>query len=451
MVSIPQALRQIKQSPHAILEPTLIESVCSELGLEWRQTELAPPVTIAWFIRQVIEGNVSCAALRQIAGGAFSASAYCQARARLPLEVLREYSQRVYDAAQQRCQGRPEDLWHGHRTWYVDSSSFSMPDTPELQEHFGQPGQQEPGCGFPVAHLFVLFDARTGLMRQGIASPLRTHDMSKASLVHEYLGREDIVVGDTALGSYAHFALLLQAGLHGLFPARQLRIVDFTPHRPYVRPGSNNPTKGMTRSRWIRSLGKFDQLVEWFKPPNKPQWISPAEYDALPESIVVRETRGVIRRKGFRPITVTVVSTLLDEKKYPAEDLIELRRQRWNVETDLRHLKTTMKMEVLRCQSVEGVLKELAVFILVYNLVRVVMMEAADEQQVALDRVSFADALYWIRHCPAGDRMPRLMINPTRPNRVEPRAIKRRPKEYDRLNKPRDQMRLALINQMKTA
>ena len=446
MASITAALERIKQDPHALADRSLIETVCRELGLEWRETVLSPPVALAWFIRQVIEGNVSCAAVRQMAGGAFTTSAYCQARGRLPLEMVQEYSRRVCDAA--GCLGgrREEYRWRGHRTWHIDGSSFSMPDTPELQEHFGQPGKQKPGCGFPVAHLLGLFDARTGLIRRAIASPLRTHDLSKATQTHEHLQPGDLLIGDTAFGSYAHFALLVQADLHGLFPAHQIRITDFTPHRPHVRPGTKNPPKGLPRSRWIKSLGKRDQWVEWFKPSQKPQWISQEQYDALPESIIVRETRRTIHRKGFRPITVTVASTLLDPQQYPADELIDLRCQRWGVETNLRHLKTTMGMEVLRCQSVAGVEKELAVFTLVYNLVRVVMMEAAARQAVPLDRISFADALYWVRHCRAGDEMPNLLVNPSRPGRVEPRAIKRRPKPYDQLNKPRDQLRKALKN-----
>jgi hypothetical protein len=135
------------------------------------------------------------------------------------------------------------------------------------------------------------------------------------------------------------------------------------------------------------------QLVEWFKPAGEPQWMSREQFDALPESIVVREVRRTVRRKGFRPVTVTIVTTLLDEKKYPADELVTLRMTRWGVETDLRHLKTTMGMDVLRCESVEGVKKELAVFQIVYNLVRVVMMEASRRQQAGVDRISFADAL----------------------------------------------------------
>jgi uncharacterized protein YihD (DUF1040 family) len=142
-----------------------------------------------------------------------------------------------------------------------------------------------------------------------------------------------------------------------------------------------------------------------------------------------------------------IVTTLLDPELYPADEIVELLKQRWNVEVNLRHLKTTMKMEVLRCHSVEGVQKELWAFVLIYNLVRVIMLEASQRQAAPLDRISFADALYWMRYAKPGQDMPDLIVNPHRPGRVEPRAIKRRPKEYDRLNKPRAVMRKALHKQ----
>jgi hypothetical protein len=120
------------------------------------------------------------------------------------------------------------------------------------------------------------------------------------------------------------------------------------------------------------------------------------------------------------------------------------------VETDLRHLKTTLGMDLLHCETVEGVKKEVAVFQIVYNLVRVVMMEGARRQGVPLDRISFADALAWVRHAGPGDELPDLVVNPYRPDRVEPRAVKRRPKEYDRLTKPREELRKALKNKAKS-
>ena len=183
--------------------------------------------------------------------------------------------------------------------------------------------------------------------------------------------------------------------------------------------------------------------------------MSRQEYDALPNSIIVRELRRTVRRTvrlgRVRSVTLTMVTTLLDPASYPASELLELRVRRWDVETNLRHLKITMNMDVLRCKTEQGVRKELAVFCLVYNLVRVVMLEAARRQAVPVARVSFADALKWTRHARPGEALRRLLVNPRRPDRLEPRCKKRRPKQYDLMNKPRDVLRKALKNQREKA
>jgi hypothetical protein len=177
--------------------------------------------------------------------------------------------------------------------------------------------------------------------------------------------------------------------------------------------------------------------------------VSGRQYDDLPDSIVVREIRRTVRRPGLGKVTLTMVTTLLDPKAYPADQLLELRLRRWDVETNLAYLKTAMRMDVLRCKSEQGVRKELAVFCLVYNLVRLLMLEAARRQQVPVARVSFSDALKWIRHARPGDALRELVINPRRPNRLEPRCRKRRPKQYDLMNKPRDVLRKLLKNKQK--
>jgi hypothetical protein len=191
----------------------------------------------------------------------------------------------------------------------------------------------------------------------------------------------------------------------------------------------------------VRSLGTDDQIVEWFKPSQKPKWMSAAEWKSLPPTLMVREIRRTITRPGFRPVTLTIVTTLLDPKLYPADELFDLRVRRWDVETDLRHLKTTMKMDVLHCKTVEGVQKELWMFMLVYNLVRAVMLIAAERQKVAVSRISFASALHWMNIARAGEALVRLAIVPSRPNRVEPRVLKRRLKPYDLMVRPRAVMR----------
>ena len=161
------------------------------------------------------------------------------------------------------------------------------------------------------------------------------------------------------------------------------------------------------------------------------------DFAALPASIPLRQMHYHVRRSGFRTRAITVVTTLLDAERYPAEELAELYLRRWHIETCFRHLKQTLGMDILHCKTVEGVLKEMQVFLLVYNLVRTVMLEAGHRQGVPPDRVSFADALRWLRHARPGQPLRRLIVNPLRPNRIEPRAVKRRPKEYSRLTIPR--------------
>jgi hypothetical protein len=379
-------------------------------------------------------------------GHSFTAQAYCEARGRLPLIVYQDLLSEVLEAVMPQTR-QTELLWHGHRTFHIDGSTFSMPDTPELQKAFGMPAGQKEGCGFPCAHLLVLFSASTGLLVDAWASPLRTGDMAQTPEAHLHLESGDILIGDDSFGTYAHLAMLQKQGLHGLFPVHHKRIVDFTKGRPHT--SDDDPAAGLPRSRWVKSLGREDQLVEYFKPTSKPLWMSREEYAALPDSIIVREltstssveSRRTVCRPGLGHVTLTMVTTLTDPRKYPAADLLELRLRRWDVETCIGHVKTTMGLDVLHCKSEEGVRKELAVFCLVYNLVRAVMLEASRRQEVPVARISFADVLHWMRHARPGEGLPTFVVNRHRPDRVEPRCKKRRPKQYDLMNKPREVLR----------
>jgi hypothetical protein len=178
------------------------------------------------------------------------------------------------------------------------------------------------------------------------------------------------------------------------------------------------------------------------------------QYDALPQSLVLRELRYAVHRRGFRSRSVTLVTTLTTPEQYPAGELAEQYLGRWEIEVNLRHLKTTMGMDVLKCRSVEGVLKEVTVFVLVYNLVRLVMLRAGQRQKTPPDRISFIDALRWLcdaRDARDGDEPVDLIVNPKRPGRVEPRVIKRRMKEYSLMKHPRHQLRQALLGGSVTA
>jgi hypothetical protein len=338
-------------------------------------------------------------------------------------------------------------LWLGrHRTFLVDGSSFSMPDTPALQAQFGQPGNQKPGCGFPVASILVLFHAGTGLLLGALAAPLRTHEMAHIEFLHTILQFGDVLVADRGFCSFAHLALLVSRGAHAVIRMHQRQLVDFTPNRPYARTNDKAARKGLPRSRWLRQLGVKDQLVEWFKPPQKPKWTTQEKFAALPESLILREIRYHIGRPGFRTEAVTLITTLLDADLYTVEVLAELYATRWRVEQNIKHLKQTMKMDVLRCKTVDGVLKEFAIFGIVYNLVRIVMMEAAARQGVDIEQISFIDALRWLCQMKLNG-LPRLVVNPTRPGRFEPRVRKRRPKEYPLMKKPRSELRKIMLEQ----
>jgi hypothetical protein len=452
MLTIPQALRRLKGHLAHDVPQDLIRRICADLGYAWRDRTLTPVVTTYLFLQQVLHGNAAVGALRHLSGLDFTDSAYGQARARLPVAFFRRLAGAVTGTCCGAAGGDPAARWRGHRVLLIDGSSFSMPDTAELQEAFGQSGAQAPGCGFPTAHLLALFDARTGFLLQALPAPLRTHDLARAAWMHRELQPGDLLVGDRAFCSYAHLALLRQRRLHGLFRAHQKLIVNFRPHRRHVHPrrASRGPA-GLPRSRWVKRLGRYDQLVEYFKPRERPEWLTEPAYAALPASVVARELRFRVQEPGRRVREVTLVTTLLDPRRYPARALAKLYGQRWQVETDLRHLKETLGLDVLRCRTVPGVVKELLVFVVVYNLVRRVMAEAGRRQGVAPDRISFVDAWRWLRHARVGDALPRLRVNPQRPGRVEPRACKRRPKEYDRLNKPRAELRKALLRKQPAA
>lgn len=443
MHSITDVIKHFKQNWTEELSETAIAQACHEVGMTWRDTLLNPVMTIQIFFVQILHGNTAIEHLSHLTGLSFTASAYCQARMRVQLEI--------FSVLLQRCVGKLHQetfetaRWLGHRVFHVDGSSFSMSDTPQLQAHFGQPGEQKSGCGFPVAHWLVMMHAGTGMITKMLAAPLRTHEMSKTVELHPELQAGDLLVADRGFCSYVHLALLLQRGAHGLLRIHPRMIVDFTPGRPRTNPRKRIKGKGgLPCSLWIKQLGATDQVVEWLKPRNRPSWMNTEQFAALPSSITVRELRYEIHEKGFRPNQITLVTTLLDANRYAATDLAEQFRQRWEVETNFGHLKTTMKMDVLKCQTVDGVLRELQVFALIYNMVRQVMLEAASRQKVDVRRISFIDAWRWLQSAKPGNPLTKLVVNPYRPNRLEPRVRKRRPKQYSLMTKSRKQLKQEL-------
>jgi len=445
MHSIAIILRRFQQNWTEELSPLAISQACRDAGMKWYESALNPVVTIQLFFVQILHGNTACEHLTQLTGRSFTAAAYCKARMRVPLAALHLLLARCVAELQQDGFGAAR--WLGHRVFHLDGSSFSMPDTRELLAHFGQHGEQRPGCGFPTAHWLVLLHAGTGMITQMLAGPWRTHDLSGAVRLHPELRAGDVLVADRGFCSYAHLALLLQRGVQACLRIHQRTIVDFTPGRAHVTPGGGKATrqKGLPRSRWLQALGANDQIVEWLKPPERPQWITDKQYAALPASLVVRELRYSVTRSGFRSRQITLVTTLVDAERYSCAELAALYQQRWQIETNLAHLKITLKLDVLKCKTVEGVLRELTVFALIYNLVRQVMLTAARRQEVDVHRISFIDALRWLRSAAPGDQLPKLVVNPIRPHRLEPRVRKRRPKRFPLMGQPRYQLKKELM------
>jgi hypothetical protein len=345
--------------------------------------------------------------------------------------LLREIGQRVTEQASR------VGLWRGHRIVSVDGSSFSMSDTNALRALFHW-APEKRGFEFPVSKFVALFDLITGALLDLVPASMRDHELLIVQRVHDLLRPNDIVVADRLYCTYAYLAQLSYKQLHFVIrvPASSRR-VDFRPHR---RHGKHKHWRG-PQSIWIQRLDKHDQIVDWIKPAELPPWLPREVWDLLPDLLRVRELRYRLSRRGYRPREVTLVTTLLDPERYPKASIAALYGRRWQVETNLRHLKTTMRMDVLRCQTVDGVQRELAVFGIVYNAVRLVMIHAAEVAGVPPDRVSFVDVLRWLElGCP-GRRLPPFLVNPKRSRSPAPRIVRRRPKRGAIMTRPRKPQR----------
>jgi Transposase DDE domain len=424
-----------------------LEPLCRAVGLQWRKRVLTPLCMIRLFFLQILHGNIECDALPHLSGLRFTAGAYCTARQKLPLELFERLLARV---TERLCLSGPlanADRWRGHRVFLLDGTGFSLPDTPALRQHYGYPPNQKPDCGFPVAYGLVLVHWGSGLIQRLATARLGTSELTLAPQVHPELQPGDVAVADALFGNYVQLALLSLRGVFGVLRLSSHKIVDFTPGRPHVLPEGvlRRLSPGRPRSRWLQALGVQDQLVDWFKPAVRPKWLSVGQWKSLPEVLRVRELRYRVDRPGFRAREITLITTLLDSQRYPREALAELYYQRWTIETNFRHLKITLGMDRLHCQTVAGVQKEMVMFCLVYNLVRLTMGLAAQAQRVPLDRISFKDALRWLLTAPKLDQSPRLIVNPQRNPRLEPRVLKRRQKRYPLLRQPRAQLRKAIL------
>jgi len=420
-------------------------------GYRWRDRIWNPVWTFWTFLVQVLHAGSSCreAVALVLAEQASQfpreispdASAYCQARQRIPSSIFVTALQKVGRSLHDRA--RAELLWQGRRIYLVDGSSCSMPDTPSLQEAFGQPDGQKDGCGFPVARLVALFCWATGAVLDVAIGAYRRSELTLVPALWEHLGRGEIVLADRFYCTYVVLADLLARGCDGVFRLHggRSRTLDF---------------------RRGRRLGPDDRRMTWERPTICPRGLSREQWMSLPEHLTIRVLRFATATPGFRSQTIVVATTLLDPLTYPRLEIAALYGDRWTVELRLRDIKTTLQMEVLRSKSPDVVGKEILMHLLAYNLIRALMWQAADQHGRPLHRLSFAGTLahlnalmpyLWLqagtrRFAPLHALLLEWIARDTlalRPGRIEPRAVKRRPKQYDLLNKPRQQLRQALL------
>lgn len=416
MAQILTALATLRRDTHDHL-PTAagIDQICRQHGHAFRDRLFTPLVTLRFFCLQILHGNTAIAHLRQLAGIAFVPSSYSDARARLPLKVFEAILEWMARSFDKPIVTASSNLLAGYRLIVVDAFTFSMPDTDALREYFGLPPGQKAGIGYPVGKALALLDYATGMFTRLLPVPLFTHDVRGVIGLHPGLGTGDILLGDTAFCSFAHLCLLVAGNVHGVFRLHQRR------------------PKTAGRQRWQ-------------KPADRPAWMSVEQYALLPEFIDIRVVKHTIVEKGFRTKVVFIATTLLDTEAWPEQMIVELYAKRWDIETCFAHLKTTMKMNVLKCQTVDGVLKELAVYLIVYNRVRLAMLAAALRQGVEARRISLIDAVRFLSAQMMGlSGVEALIVNPLRPGRSEPRVRRRRPKSYPLMTKPRNVLKSTLF------
>jgi len=444
MAIISRCLLRIKSDPLGCLSGAQRVNECfAAAGHVWRDRVLDPANTMSLFILQVLHGNTAISHLRLLSRIDCAASSYCEARARLPVAGVAAVVEQLSCHAGRCSEG--DSRWLGRRVLISDATAAQTPDTPALQKLWPQPSAQKQGCGFPIVKLLALMDLATGMILQLTMMCLKVHEMSQLAGPHGALQGGDVLLADRAFCSFGHLVLLAAMSVDAVFRMHQRQIVDFTPGRS-CRGKSRKQKKyqrGIPSSRFVKKLGEEDQIVEWKRPANRPVWMTDSQFASQPDALLVRELRYRINDKGMRSRQVTLVTTLLDPMRYPKHQIARLYGLRWEIETNFRHLKTTMKMEHLKCQSPDGVTKELMVFALVYNLIRAAMTRAAQRQAVAdANRISFIDALRWLRCMltivPITPALE-LIVNPKRPERYHPRVKKRRMKEYDLMNKPRSE------------
>ena len=442
-------IKQYGKDLHAVVffnvlsSPQFLNEVDALLP-EHRERHYPPAVTLSMFIKQALEDDRSLQkavddwAIQRAIDGldaiSTSTAAYCKARQRIPLETVRKLMRLLGNQLSARALASWR--WRDRSVKLVDGTGLSMPDTPQNQTRYPQPSTQAAGVGFPLARLVVVICLSTGGVLDAAIGPHAGKGSSELSLLRELmhtLEAGDVLLGDALYCSYFVVAALQSMGVDVVLEQHGARTTDF---------------------RRGQRLGVRDHRTRWTK-PTRPEWMTPEQYDAFAHELTVREVDigGKI-----------LVSTLTDQRTIHKGELLALYEQRWHVELDIRNIKTTMGMDVLSCMTPEMVDKEVMVYLLAYNMIRLLMAQAALQSQCHPRQLSFRHAVQlwiaWITRVPSGQHeslrdelfvwMAQIRVG-HRPGRVEPRARKRRPKPYPWLKESRQQARQRIRRKMQAA
>jgi Transposase DDE domain len=436
-----------------VLTAERIQEIATEERVSFgtAQTDVySVPVTLWAFLGQVASGSKSClsavarvmvllATLGRPPCGA-GTGAYCKARAKLPERFLQRLACSVGTELEDRV---PEAWrWHRRRVLLLDGSTLSMPDTEANQQAYPQSRSQRPGVGFPLMRWVVLIGLASAAVLASAFGRWRGKQTGETALFRQLLDTlraGDVLLADRYYCSYWTVALAVARGADVVFRQHHKRHTDF---------------------RRGRRLGQCDHVVTWTRPA-RPEWMDEETYATIPTELCMREMRGSVSTPGFRVRNLVVVTTFTDAQAFPKEEILDLYRARWHVEIDLRSIKTHMKMDILHCKTPEMVRKEIWAHLLAYNLIRQVMAEAAREHEVCPRQLSFAGAVQTLNEyrtlllTATEEDLPAMASRVlaaiarhrvgNRPNRCEPRKVKRRPKGYSRMLRPREQERAELL------